>query len=79
MQPQRLSETSQSTKILVQELKANGFSLAPGICVFIASVHTAALVLGFGCTYVGPFGVDVGGHRLADCTFFTWVFVDYAL
>lgn len=29
------------------ELKANGFSLAPGICVFIASVHTAALVLGF--------------------------------
>jgi stearoyl-CoA desaturase (delta-9 desaturase) len=29
------------------ELKANGFSLAPGICVFIAGVHTAALVLGF--------------------------------
>ena len=29
------------------ELKANGFSLAPGICVFIAGVHTAALLLGF--------------------------------
>jgi stearoyl-CoA desaturase (delta-9 desaturase) len=28
------------------ELKADGFSLSPGICVFIAGVHTAALVLG---------------------------------
>ena len=28
------------------ELKADGFTLSPGICVFIASVHTAALVLG---------------------------------
>ena len=29
-----------------KELKANGFTLSPGICVFIASVHTAALALG---------------------------------
>ena len=28
------------------ELKDHGFSLAPGICVFIAGVHLAALVLG---------------------------------
>ena len=28
------------------ELSDHGFSLAPGICVFIASVHLAALVLG---------------------------------
>ena len=27
------------------ELKANGFGLCPGICVFIAGVHTAALAV----------------------------------
>ena len=46
---QQLSASERDAPIYknFSELKDHGFRLAPGICVFIAGVHIAALVLGF--------------------------------
>ena len=45
---QQLSASERDAPIYktFSELRDHGFSLAPGICVFIAGVHLAALVLG---------------------------------
>ena len=54
--PQAMTATERDKPIYKTfgELADNGFSLASGICVFIASVHTSALVLGIWLYTMAP-------------------------
>ena len=78
---QQLSASERDAPIYktFSELRDHGFSLAPGICVFIAGVHLAALVLGIWLYTAAPCRVDVGGVGMADGPFSLRLCINNAL